>query len=72
MHTFTKLILTGDSGAGKITIAQYIVLASSTPSRGRVACWLLPADRVTEVECSTAGIVQHHNYLGSAGELCGL
>ena len=50
VHTFTKLILTGDSGAGKTTITELIVhLASSTA----VEC-------VTDVQCFTAGIVPHH------------
>ena len=50
VHTFTKLILTGDSGAGKTTIAELIVcLASSTA----VEC-------VADVQRYTAGIVPHH------------
>ena len=50
MHTFTKLILTGDSGAGKTTITELIVrLASSTA----VEC-------VADVQRYTAGIVPHH------------
>ena len=50
MHTFTKLILTGDSGAGKTTIAELIVrLASSTAE-----------ECVTDVQRLTAGIVPHH------------
>ena len=50
MHTFTKLILTGDSGAGKTTITELIVrLASSTA----VEC-------VADVQRLTAGIVPHH------------
>ena len=50
MHTFTKLILTGDSGAGKTTITELIVrLASSTA----VKC-------VDDVQRLTAGIVPHH------------
>ena len=51
VHTFTKLILTGDSGAGKTTITELIVrLASSSTA---VEC-------VTDVERLTAGIVPHH------------
>ena len=47
VHTFTKLILTGDSGAGKTTITELIIrLASSTT----VEC-------VTDVQRLTAGIV---------------
>ena len=51
VHTFTKLILTGDSGAGKIIpITELIVrLASSTA----VEC-------VDDVQRLTAGIVPHH------------
>ena len=50
VHTFTKLILTGDSGAGKTTITELIVrLASSTA----VEC-------VTAVQRLTAGIIPHH------------
>ena len=50
VHTFTKLILTGDSGAGKTTITELIVrLASSTA----VEC-------VADVQSYTAGIVPHH------------
>ena len=50
MHTFTKLILTGDSGAGKTTITELIFrLASSTA----VEC-------VADVQRLTAGIVPHH------------
>ena len=50
VHTFTKLILTGDSGAGKTTITELIVrLASSTA----VEC-------VADVQRLTAGIVPHH------------
>ena len=53
VHTFTKLILTGDSGAGKTTITELIVhIASSTA----VDC---VAD-VTEVQRFTAGIVLRH------------
>ena len=50
VHTFTKLILTGDSGAGKTTLTELIVrLASSTA----VEC-------VADVQRYTAGIVPHH------------
>ena len=49
VDTFTKLILIGDSGAGKTTIAELIVrLASSTA-----------VDCVTDVQLLTAGIVPH-------------
>ena len=50
VHTFTKLILTGDSGAGKTTITELVVrLASSTA----VEC-------VADVQRYTAGIILHH------------
>ena len=50
VHTFTKLILTGDSGAGKTTITELIIrLASSTA-----------VESVTDVHHLTAGIVPHH------------
>ena len=50
VHTFTKLILIGDSGAGKTTITELIVrLASSTT----IEC-------VTDVQRLTAGIIPHH------------
>ena len=50
VHTFTKLILTGDSGAGKTTITEFIVcLASSTA-----------VEYVADVQRYTAGIVPHH------------
>ena len=50
VHKFTKLILTGDSGAGKTTITELIVcLACSTA----VEC-------VADVQRYTAGIVPHH------------
>ena len=50
VHTFTKLILTGNSGAGKTTITELIIrLASSTA----VEC-------VADVQRYTAGIVPHH------------
>ena len=49
VHMFTKLILTGDSGAGKTTIAQLIVFLA-----GRCT-----ADHVADVQRFTAGIVPH-------------
>ena len=50
VHTFTKLILMGDSGAGKTTISELIVrLASSTA-----------VESVADVKHLTAGIVPHH------------
>ena len=52
VHTFTKLILTGDSGAGKTTTANCLVhLADSTTN--------IPVEYVPDVEQLTAGIVQH-------------
>ena len=50
VHTFAKLILTGDSGAGKTTITELIVCLASSTS---VEC-------VADVQHYTAGIVPHH------------
>ena len=50
VHTFTKLILTGDSGAGKTTITELIIHIASSIS---VEC-------VADVQRFTAGIVPHH------------
>ena len=56
VHTYTKLILTGYSGAGKTTISQLILLlASKTGFFSR-----LSSGRVTDVECLTAGIIPLH------------
>ena len=54
VHTFTKLILTGDSGAGKTTTAKHLVRLASTASSD------VPVDCVANVERYTAGIVPHH------------
>ena len=55
VHTFTKLILTGDSGAGKTTTAKHLVHLAST------ACSVVSAvDCVANAERYTAGIVPHH------------
>ena len=54
VHTFTKLILTGDSGAGKTTTAKHLVHLASTASSN------VPVDCVANVERYTAGIVPHH------------
>ena len=49
---FTKLIITGDSGAGKTTIAEVIVrLASRTA---------VESEYVTNVKLCTTGIIPHH------------
>ena len=50
VHTFTKLILTGDSGAGKTTITELIVRQASSTT---VEC-------ITDVDRFTAGIIPHH------------
>ena len=50
VHTFTKLILTGDSGAGKTTITELIVCLARCTA---VEC-------VADVQRYTAGIVPHH------------
>ena len=54
VHTFTKLILTGDSGAGKTTTAKHLVHLASTASSD------IPVDCVANVERYTAGIVPYH------------
>ena len=55
VHTYTKLVLTGYSGAGKTTTSQLIHrLANKT---GRLS---LSSGRVTDVECLTAGIIPLH------------
>ena len=54
VHTFTKLILTGDSGAGKTTTAKHLVHLASTASSD------VPVDCIANVERYTAGIVPHH------------
>ena len=58
VHTYTKLILIGYSGAGKTTISQLILLLASKPETGFFS-WL-SSGRVTNVECLTAGIIPHH------------
>ena len=69
VHTFTKLILIGDGGAGKTTLAQLIIqasqISSTTPNEShnlfsRVIKMLQGGDRVAEVQHFTAGIVPHH------------
>ena len=56
VHTYTKLVLTGYSGAGKSTISQLIqLLANET---GLFSA--LSSGRVTNVECLTAGIIPLH------------
>ena len=59
VHTFTKLILTGDSGAGKTSLTELIVRLA-THSSTAIEC-------VADVQCFTAGIVPHHiqNELGN-------
>ena len=55
VHTFTKLILTGDSGAGKTTTTQLLLhlIASRNSSDVTLDC-------VANVDRFTAGIVPHH------------
>ena len=57
VHTYTKLILTGYSGAGKTTISQLIRLLANKAS-GFFS--VLSSGRVTNVECLTAGIIPLH------------
>ena len=56
MHTYTKLILTGYSGAGKTTISQLILLLANETG---FFSWL-SSGRVPDVECLTAGIIPLH------------
>ena len=56
VHTYTKLILTGYSGAGKTTISQLIHLLANETG---FFSWL-SSGRVTDVECLTAGIIPLH------------
>ena len=58
VHTYTKLVLTGYSGAGKTTISQLILLLASKPETGFFS--RLSSGRVTNVECLTAGIIPLH------------
>ena len=53
VHTYTKLILTGYSGAGKTTTSQLILLLASKAS-------FFSSGRVTDVEWLTAGILPLH------------
>ena len=56
VHTYTKLVLTGYSRAGKTTISQLILLLANETG---FFSWL-SSGRVTEVECFTAGIIPIH------------
>ena len=69
MHTYTKLVLTGYSGAGKTTISQLILLLASKPETGFFS-WL-SSGRVTDVECLTAGIIPLHveSEVGEVGNM---
>ena len=53
VHTYTKLVLTGYSGAGKTTISQLILLLANKVG-------FFSRRRVTDVECFTAGIIPLH------------
>ena len=53
VHTYTKLVLTGYSGAGKTTMSQLILLLANKIS------WL-SSGHVTDIERLTAGIVPLH------------
>ena len=53
VHTYTKLILTGYSGAGKTTLSQLILLLANDVG-------FFSSGRVTDVECLTAGIIPLH------------
>ena len=56
VHTYTKLILTGYSGAGKTTISKLIHLLANQIG---FFAWL-SSGRVTNVDCHTAGIIPLH------------
>ena len=56
VHTYTKLVLTGYSGAGKTTISQLILFLANQTG---FFSWL-SSGRVTDVECLTAGIIPLH------------
>ena len=58
VHTVTKVILTGYSGAGKTTISQLILLLATAKEAGFFS--VLSSGRVTDVECFTAGIIPLH------------
>ena len=56
VHTYTKLVLTGYSGAGKTTTSQLILFLANQTG---FFSWL-SSGRVTDVECLTAGIIPLH------------
>ena len=56
VHTYTKLVLTGYSGAGKTTTSQLILLLANEAG---LFSWL-SSGRVTDIECFTAGIIPLH------------
>ena len=56
VHTYTKLVLTGYSGAGKTTTSQLIHLLANDAG---LYSWL-SSGRVPDVECLTAGIIPLH------------
>ena len=58
VHTYTKLILTGYSGAGKTTISHLTVLLARKSETGFFS--RLSSGRVRDVECLTAGIIPLH------------
>ena len=58
VHTYTKLILTGYSGAGKTTISRLILLLASKKENGFFS-WL-SSGRVPDVKSLTAGIIPLH------------
>ena len=58
VHTYTKLVLTGYSGAGKTTISQLILQLASKPETGFFS--RLSSGRVTDVKRLTAGIIPLH------------
>ena len=57
VHTYTKVVLTGYSGAGKTTISQLILLLAK---QAGLFSALFLSGRVTKIECLTAGIIPLH------------
>ena len=56
VHTYTKVILTGCSGAGKTTLSQVILLLAKEST----SFFSKSSGRVADVECLTAGIIPHN------------
>lgn len=57
VHTYTKIVLIGYSGAGKTTISQLVSHLATTKASNIFS--LLSQSHVTNVKCLTAGIIPH-------------